>query len=212
MSRDLDRENAILLAELGSEQGHQRYKWCFSENLYMPLRKGNEYDYRANEAGIIEAHYVYEMRKICPQLTRQWVVCRWQAPMQVLENPLTGAPEVRYLDEDSFKRLYGKHIDYPRNGYYAPTNVELDPDIKPWDTNEQGESLTKHIIGLLRQQAHKTFADHMQDGADIIARREAAYDHMLDEKIGDIAQTMSFLHTPGTANGPISYPVVVKNG
>lgn len=208
MSRDLERENRLLAAELGTEHGHQRFKWCFSENLFMPMRKAGEYDYRANEAGIIEAHYAYEMRKMCPQLTRQWVVCRWQAPMQIYESPITGKQEIRYLDEQAFKRLYGQHIDYPRNGYYAPTNVELDPDIKPWDTNEQGDSITKHIIGLLREQARKTFADHMQDGEDIIAKREAAADHLLDEKIGDIAQTLSFLHTPGNANGPVSYPSV----
>ena len=80
--KHLTRENKLLLNELGSEHGHQRYKWCWSEDLMMPMRVPGEFDYRANPlTGVIEAKYRYEMRKTNPFLVNQWVLGRWQAPM-----------------------------------------------------------------------------------------------------------------------------------
>jgi hypothetical protein len=188
MGRDLDRENTLLAAELGMECGQPRYQWRFSENLYFPMRDGNKWDYVADEStGIIVAKPVFVLRKMAPLLHRQWVMCLWM-------NPGT---------ERDWKDNFGAKAEYPRNGYYAPTSIELDEGINPWDTNE-GKSVTYWFLAVARKDAAKSKADLDAEGLAIIEHNERKTDHQMDELIGDCL--LPFGHIPGSRAGGISLP------
>ncbi len=189
MGKDLDRENDLLATELGYEQGKPRYQWRFSENLYMPMRdKDGKYNYIANPAtGIIEAQPVFVQRKMTPHLHRQWVMCKWLDP----------GPEA------TWREIFGSWVEYPLNGYYAPTNIELDEGISPWDTNE-GKSVTYWFLAVARKDAAKTLEDLKAEGDAIVARQEKRRDDQLDEIIGE--SLLPFGIVPGTRSGGVSLP------
>jgi hypothetical protein len=170
--------------ELGTEQGFPRFQWRFSENLFLPMRhRDGGYDYIANrESGLIEAHPRMEYKKVAPYLSRQWVICRWLAP----------GPESQW------RSLFGAWVEYPRNGYYAPTNIALDPDINPWDCTQDGMTVTQGVIGVAREQLEKTYREHYEDGVRAVEAREKASDKVLEDKIGAlILPFLSQNHMPG---------------
>lgn len=190
MGKQLDRINDELAIGLGYEQGKPRYQWKHSNECWLAMRdKDNKRDYIADPAtGLIQVKAVYVKRNICPTLTNQWVLCKWLDP----------GPE------DSWTNTFGKFVEYPAQGYYAPTNVSLDPGIKPWDRSEEGQSLAQYIIQEFKRQEAKTYADHLREGEEIVARREADKDRQLEDMILDLR--LPFGHVPGSKEGGVSLP------
>lgn len=182
------RENELLASELGYESGHQRYKWCYSENLLMPFRVEGDTTQTVSDGGLVLVQPKYELRKAAKHLFRQWVVCKWIAPG----------------DESDWRQNFGSALDYPRNGIYFPTNVYLDEGVSPWDTDQEGVSITRYVIGLIREQAKKSLADWKAEGEAIIAHRERETDRKLDNEIGDLM--LPFGHVPGSREGGTSLP------
>jgi hypothetical protein len=187
-SKEERKENALLATELGYEQGMPRYQWRWSEHLLFPFRVEGESVENRSPGGLVILEPKYELRKAANHLFRQWVICKWLDP----------GPE------DQWRAAYGAHMEYPRNGIYFPTNVVLDPDINPCDTNEAGVSITQVIVGMIREQAKKSLADWKKEGEDIIAYKEKLNDHRIDEIVGDVL--LPFGHEPGTRSGGVSLP------
>lgn len=195
MSQALDRENDKLRIAHGSTGDQPNYKWEFSENLYFPFRKEPpEYDYIANEAtGIIEAKPVFELKKMCPFLNRQWVLCRFMAPPT----------------ETVWKRTFGTKVEYPAKGYYAPTNVELDPGIGPWDTGpDTSATLTDIVIRMAANDRARSAREWDEQAEEIERRGEKAADEKMNTILDD-ATHIPFVdnspHIPGKRGGSVSW-------
>lgn len=190
MSQALKRENDKLRIAHGEEGGFASYQWQFSENLFFPFRKGTEWDYQANEAGILIAVPVFELKKMVPWCHRQWILCRFVPPPS----------------ETRWKNQFGSKVDYPRNGYYAPTNVELDSGISPWDCDSGSASITDILIKMAANDRAKTAAQLDSEGEAILAKREAALDQRRSDMIEDLLIPFpNSPHVPGTRGGPISF-------
>jgi hypothetical protein len=193
-SQDLKRENDKLRIAHGETGGKANYIWEFSENLYFPFKKEPpEWDHVANQAtGLIEVKAVFEQKKMCPLLSRQWVLCRFIAPPS----------------ETHWKNTFGTKVEYPRTGYYAPTNVELDPEVAPWDTDANGASLTDMVIGMAARDRDRTVREWNEQGEEILARSERAKDAEMDRIIDD-ACYIPFVdnspHIPGKRGGSVSF-------
>ncbi len=194
----IDRENAKLEAAHGSIGSKPTYRWEFSENLYFPFRKRNsvtgepEREYYANpKTGIIEVHPVFELRKMAPHLRRQWVLCRFIPPPK---------------SESQWVAEFGTKVDYLANGYYANTNVELDPGMSPWDMGTDGATITDMIIKMAANDRAKTIAQWDAEGNEIVDRREREQDKKLDEEIGELLLPFpKSPHVPGRRGGPVSF-------
>lgn len=192
--KSLERENELLAVELGREHGHARYQWQFSENCYLPMRdRDGKRDQVADyKTGLIEVRDRFELRKTAPHLNRQWVLCRWMDPG----------------DEAVWKSIFGAFVQYPRNGYYAPTNVELAEGISPWDSSEEGQTLTWYVIHEFKEQEKKTYADHLREGEVIVERREADKERLMEDMILDLR--LPFGHVPGIKGDGVSLPTPGK--
>lgn len=194
----IDRENAKLEAAHGSIGSKPTYQWMFSENLYFPFRKRNsvtgepEREYRANpETGIIEVHPVFELRKMCQSLHRQWVLCRFMPPPR---------------SESQWVAEFGTKVDYLANGYYADTNVVLDPGMNPWDCGTDGATFTDMIIKMAANDRAKTKAQWDAEGQAILDRQEREKDRKMDELIGEVILPFpNSPHVPGKRGGPVSF-------
>lgn len=192
-TREERSANALLASELGYEQGQPRYQWRYSENHHMPFRAFDANGQPAvthcvTEGGLIDIQPKYELRKAASYLNRQWVVCKWMDPGS----------------ESQWREQFGQHIEYPRNGIYFPSNVYLEEGINPWDTDQDGVTVTHYIIRLIKEQAKKSLADLKAEGEAILANREKANDHRIDEILGDVM--LPFGHEPGTRNSGVSLP------
>jgi len=193
MGRDLDRENDKLRIAHGETGGRANYKWEFSENLYFPMRKEPlEYEYKANEKGIIEAKAVYEMRLQAPYLRRQWVLCRYMEPPT----------------ETAWKNTFGTKVAYPAKGYYAATNANLDEGLSPWDMSPDGTTFTDAVIRIAKKDRAKTIREWDDEGEAIVARREKLVDEQRDGKIDEevyIPFVDNSPHLPGKRGGSVSF-------
>ncbi len=193
-NKELDRHNHLLARELGyNPYGEGIYQWHWSENLLHPMRKQGEYDYKADpETGIIQALPVYELRKLCPHLNRQWVLCMWM--------PVPS--------EEEWRRQFGSNLEWPRRGYLAPTNVDLPEGQQPTDLIH-GRTWTELIIGMYQEHRKKRFIDHLLDGEKIVESRERDKDNVRSDMIDDML--LPFGHVPGRKDH-VSLPSVgVKN-
>lgn len=191
ISSDLRKENEKLAIAHGYKGGKPNYRWEFSENLYFPHRKEPlEYDYVANDAGIIMAQPVFELKKMCPRLNRQWVLCRFMEP----------------CSETAWKNIFGSKVEWPRNGYYAPTNVELDESISPWDTDSAYTSMTDMLIGMITHDRNKSIREWNDEGERIVEYREKDLDRQRSDQIDDlIFPYPNSPHIPGQRGGPVSF-------
>lgn len=182
----LRRMNIRLGAELGTTIDNQpTYKWIFSEDpvLMHPMRLPNEFDYRANEFGIVEVIPLYTLRKMCLAAVNQWVLCHW------LPSP----------SEDEWRRIFGYSLEWPKGGQYYPTNVYLDPGEAP------NAILTQTVIDCVKETRAKSAAQVEREAAENETRKEAAQKDRLFETIRE--ELTTYDHIPG-ARDAVSYPGV----
>ena len=187
----IDKENAKLEAAHGSTGGKATYKWEFSENLYFPFRDQEAgWDYVANQqTGIIEARPIFRLRKMVPWCDRQWILCRFQAPPS----------------ETQWKNQFGDKVEWPRNGYYAPTNVELDPGINPWDS-DGGVTFTDVVIKMGLNDRGKTKQQWDDEGEQIVEKRERDLTQRREDMLDDLLFPYpNSPHIPGKRGGPVSF-------
>ena len=192
----IDQENDKLRIAHGETGGRAAYRWEFSENLFFPFRKEPpEYDYVADPAtGIIAAHPVFELKPMCPFLHRQYVLCRFMAPP----------------DETTWKRTFGTKVAYPDRGYYAPTNVELDPGVSPWDCGpDTSETITDIVIKMATRDRARSVREWNAQAEEIEARQEREQDAKMNAILDD-ATYIPFVdnspHIPGKRGGSVSFP------
>ena len=159
--RLLREHNDRLRRELGSNpNGDGLYRWARAGDLtYLsakmdPMTGKMEFDYVANDNGLLVAQPILEQRKMCPNLDdKVWVLVRW------LENP-----------QDCWFQ-FGRSM-------YGFTNVDLGlPEIEPW-TPHRGNTFTDYVIGLIREERTKSDADRdaeSESKADRKARQKKQY-------------------------------------
>lgn len=191
----LAKENRKLAVAHGEVRGMPFYRWCWAEDLRYPSRVEGKWDYRATESGIIQAVPVFQFRQMAPWLSKQYVLCVY------LASPT----------EQEWKSRYGLLIDYPGPGYYAPTNIELDPGINPWDSDTGHVTLTDMVTKMISLERQKTDADYKAEGEDIILRQEKAQESKLSDMIDDLTFAFSNTdHIPGKRGGGISFGGIEK--
>jgi hypothetical protein len=190
MGNSLKSANDRLRQAHGSTGAFANYAWKLAGECEFPLWNG-QFDYRAQDSGLIVPYPVYERRNMCRNLDpKQWVLCRYLAPPT----------------EAEWQATVGLNVEYPPHGYYAPTNVELDLGINPWDES-RGVTITDAVIAFAKQQRDKTRAEIDREGEEILARKDAAQDAALDEQIGDLLLPFANVdHVPGKRGGPVSTP------
>lgn len=190
-NKDLQRENDKLRTAHGETGGQPNYKWEFSESLYFPMRKEPlEYDYVANEAGIIMAQPIYVMKLQAPYLHRQWVLCRFMAPPS----------------ETQWKNTYGSKVEYPKSGYYAATNAALDEGIYPWDQSPEGATFTDAAIRIATKDRNKSVAELDAEGEEIISKRERVTEQLREDMLGELLFSFpNSDHIPGKRGGGVVF-------
>lgn len=143
----VQRENDYLRRELGSEHGHQRYQWGWSEDIAMPMvtidDEGQiQYDYHCGCGVNVTIHLAscqtltipkpkWDIQKLVPGLSNQWVMCRWLRPEMSRENWVA-----------TF------NVPYPETGYLIPVGdlvkcIALNGDQVP--TRVTTELVIRHI-------------------------------------------------------------------
>lgn len=186
LERTIRRLNQRLGAELGRTADNQpNYKWIFSEDqvLMHPMRLPNEFDYKANEFGIVEVIPLYTLRKMCLAAEDQWVLCHW------LPSP----------SEEEWRTIFGYSLEWPRGGQYYPTNVYLDPGEPP------NLILTQTAIDCIKEMLAKSAREIEREATENEAKREAAQKDRLFETIRE--ELTTYDHMPGVRDA-VSYPAV----
>lgn len=186
---NLSELNKILGDRLGrNPKGEPYYKWINSNDFFHLMRKLDDFEEARSESGLlvlIQPKYVE--RKMCPDLDNIWMIAHWHPGMSKWE----------------WETKYGGDLLWPRDGYYAPTNIVLGPGEQP------SHSTTEQVVYLVKKQAQKTFADHLRDSERIVERRDK---HLVDQISDQIDEdTTAFANVPGTRSGHVSLPAVGAN-
>lgn len=157
------RENELLRRELGTDHGHARYQWAWSDNMLMPLavidvETGQpQYDYVCG-CGVNRAVHdptcktlsvprlKWEITNIVPTLDRQWVLARWVAPE---------------MSKRNWERVFS--LPYPELGYMVPVGdamqcLALHPGETPTraTTELMIRAVKEHFSKSARQRTRET--------------------------------------------------------
>ena len=180
----LRRLNSRLETELGRNSlGGPNLKWAYSEDLRHPVRVPGKYSFaKTTDSGLSVAEPVYEVRKMNPFYVKQWVVCRWEAP----------------IPEEDWRSQFGDLMEWPRGGEYYPTNMALPAGVEPT------EWWTDHVIALEKKRRSKTLADHEADIQSAEDRKERSDDSRRDAILRDLFT--AFGRLPGSNSGGVSLP------
>lgn len=185
----------LLGSELGRNwMGDPVYCWKYSEDFihhfFAPRidgREGEEYETVHSNGLYIQQRKVLT-RKMCPGMTDQWLVAMWSD---------AGS-------EEDWNEAFGDRLPWPRRGYYAPTNAALNPSELP------DVAVTLEIIGLIRKDKKKTYADLMEEGESAIAYEEKCKNNRLDDAIAD-ACTAFGNAKPGSVGNGVSFPLISRS-
>lgn len=176
--------NDLLGDRLGRNPlGEPLYKWFHSDSWFH-FMKTDTTPVRHGAVFLVEP--TFEPRKMVTAVDT-WILGHWHQP------------EPRH----EWERKYGTGLLWPREGYYSPTNVQM----------QRGEfpsiHTTEEVITGIRRHREKTFADFYQDGEDILAHREAAEKSKRYDIIDDAVT--AFGNDPGKRNGSVSFPPTRKD-
>lgn len=158
------RENDLLRKELGTQDGHPRYKWLHSSHLMMPMvimdDWGNvEYDFHCRcgigisvhspDCNWSQARPKWEMRRLVPDADDQYVLCRWLPPG---------------FDRDEWESTFGG-VPYPAAGYFSPVGdpqkcIKLAPGQVPL------RPTTEMCIAAIKEHFSKTAQQRSKDQKD----------------------------------------------
>lgn len=178
--------NKILGDRLGKNPaGAPLYKWVNSDHFFHLMRKLDDFEERRSENGLVLIEPKYVHRKMV-EADDIWLLAHWHAP------------ESQY----SWEMKYGPNLLWPREGFYAPVDVYLEPGTVP------SMAVTEQVIEMVRHNRSKTYADHLADGDRIVERREKRQRDLISDIIDN--ETSAFCAVPGS-KGHVSFPSVEKN-
>lgn len=107
------RLNDFLRRELGEQMGRQRFRWMRSTDLVFPVRVGDET--AQTDSGLFFVRNRYEQQPVLDGPPR-WVLACLQDPG---------------MDEAEWASQFGGQLEYPRSGYYFPTDIVCRPGAEP---------------------------------------------------------------------------------
>lgn len=180
----IDQLNKRLGAELGrNPHGGGLYEWHRANTLLRPVLTGHMAIDPAPGSLLSTVEPVYEARPMMPELGSRWALCLW--------NDAGSAQD--------WHRQFGNRTEWPKRGYYAPTNAVLNEGEEPnLDT-------TIAVIGMVRNDRARTMADLMADGDAIVERQERADYTWRDDAIGGCLPAFGNWK-PGARCGGVSLP------
>lgn len=168
----------MLAAELGRDgvYGKGMYAWYFSDDLWHPMAViedvGGEWrpvlDYVADEeTGLLLARQRFALRPECPTLDKQWVLCKWQPP----------------VDPYTWRMSFGHSLEWPGPNDYAPINAAGSGHYASLDPGEEPtKEITRTAIQTIRANRAVTLADEKTAGEKALEARESkAKEQILDE-------------------------------
>jgi len=180
MSEKLIKEhNDLLRRELGTNpSGDALYRWERAGELTY-LRDEGKYDYKADpNTGLVVPEKILKPMKMCPHLDdKQWVLMFW--------TPNTPAHWFQF----------GKSM-------YGFSNVDLDLGVCPW-TYHRGLTFTDHIIGSLKEQRKKTYADFIAESEARIEYKEKQQIARNKDMIADAFT--AYYNVPGKRGHHVSF-------
>ena len=184
-ARELNRLNDRLGEELGRNiKGEPKYSWRWSEDLFHEMRIPNQWEYQGDpRTGLIQAIPVYKKRRMAWHLDKQWVLCLRCDP----------------LAESEWRARFGDRVLWPKNGYYFPLNVELEPGVQP------DMQTTMCAIGLFRDQAKKTRVDLEDEAAKSEEYRERSNRNRIRDQLID--RCTAFANVPGDRGGHVELQI-----
>lgn len=180
--------NDLLGAELGrNPHGESLYRWDLSDDLDHWRRKPATYAMvQIPGSPLILAEPEYEKVPLCPWLISQYVLTLWTAP----------------TPESQWRATFGDKLLWPRRGYYMPTNIALEREGCPT------VDLTNEVIGTIRQQRKKTFADHVADTERALDYEEKSNKILRNDAIADMMT--AFGNIPGKRGGSVAFQNIEK--
>lgn len=189
----INRLNDLLGSDLGRNPfGEPLYVWRFSDDwLHQYLSQTdftwNDKPVEGSSAMLAVCEPVVKERKMCPTLQNQWVLAKW----------CDAGPE------DAWRKQFGNKLPWPRRGYHAPTNVHLDPGEFP------DVAVTLEVIGKIRADRKRTFADFVNDSQDAVDHNDRADSNLIDDVIRN-EMTAFYNPRPGARGNFVSLPTVEK--
>lgn len=166
LTKVITRLNDLLASELGrNPYGTGHYKWQFSEDLWHPMAQieavDGEWkpvlDYVAQPNGLIVAQQKFVLRKECPTLDNQWVLCKWQPPM----------------DPSQWRQIFGHSLQWPGTQDYAPIGASGSGNYASLDIGEvPTEKTTWQAIQTIRANRAISTAERDAQVAAESAKRE----------------------------------------
>ncbi len=159
------KENKYLREALGSEEGHPRYQWAFSNDLMMPMIVLDEqshiiYDYHCACGVNITVHTDercnwtvrrarWEMRNLAFGMKDVWVMTKWKAPE---------------VEQAVWEEHYGS-VPYPQGGYFVPVSAKQHCLYIPGGSEPFRET-SEMVVQAIRKHFKKTAKEHARDIAD----------------------------------------------
>jgi hypothetical protein len=180
----LSHLNNRLGRDLGrTPTGEPLLQWRWSESLRHPMRVPG-FDFVDSPGGIAVAKPKYEVHKMNPAFTNQWVICRWEAP----------------IPEAEWREAFGSDMAWPRTGEFYPTGMSLPAGMEP--TSEW----TDRVCAAERERRTKSLADHEAQVTREMDQTERYLASRRESIISDACTAFGKL--PGSNAGGVSLPSI----
>lgn len=200
LQRRVGKLNDILGSTLGRNiYGEPLYKWCWSEDLLHPMavieQVGDEFhpvlDYHADpETGLIKAEQKFVLRKECPGLENQWVLCKWLPP----------------LDPYEWRKIFGHSLEWKSRGDYAPISAPGDGNYASLPPGEDPtESTTQQAIGVIAKARLVNQKDEDYKLSQAIERQETNLKSQIMAEIRELGMIANRPYLPGRGDKDYSF-------
>lgn len=176
----IEKLNDDLADRLGrnpQREGH--YKWMYSEHWMHLMKTGTQ---EVQHGIIIALEPRFEPRKMLIDVEDTWALAHWHPP----------CPQFQWECENP-------RLLWPREGYYAPTNIMCAPGQRP----EQSDN--DKVVILIKQQAAKSMADLIAEGEALVARKDKRHADYVSDSIDN--HVSAFCNIPGTRSAHVSFPL-----
>jgi len=188
-SKQLARTDEAFRRDLGANPyGEPIFRWMKSDDQQLTYYSPRGTDWKANEIGLLLPVPIVER---LPQVDGppRWVLVHWfPAP----------PPEVW---AETFRRMGASSPPpYPTHGWYyahEEGHLQLEPHEEPT------LSETERVIRIIRHHNTKTLQDFIDEGDEIVKRRNKRQKQELHDAVMDLA--LPFGNIPGKRGGPVSY-------
>jgi len=180
-----EQANLDLELRLGRNPlGRGLYRWMHSDNWWHLMKIQGETK-TVERFGLYIVEPVYRYRRMV-DLENTWILAHWHGN----------------IGQDKWEREY-PNLLWPREGYYAPTNILLAPG------EEITETSNDQAVYLIKMQRERTMPDLLAESEAMAEKKDRDHRNLVADQIDD--SVSAFANVPGTRSAHVSFPSVERN-